>query len=166
MFGQVFKVFKALNSNEKPWQLSLGLVFGAVLGLTPLLNLHNLFLLFLALIINLNFSFLILSFGLFSGIAYLLDPVFHQVGYGLLTAGGLEPFWIQFFSCPVFIISNLNNTIVMGSLVVSLLAAAPMFFIFGALLRKYRESIHSYISRFPILKPLQFLKAYESVTGS
>jgi len=36
MIRQVLKVFKALNSNEKPWQLSLGLAFGGIIGLMPL----------------------------------------------------------------------------------------------------------------------------------
>lgn len=165
MIRQALKVFKALNSNEKPWQLSLGIVFGAIIGLTPLLNLHNLFLIFLALMINLNISIMIISIGLFSGIAYLLDPVFHQVGLSLLTAGNLEAFWISFFSCPISILSNFNNTIVMGSLVFSLLAAVPMFFIFNILLKKYREHINTLMTRFPIFGSLKILKSYESITG-
>jgi hypothetical protein len=34
MIRQVLKVFKALNSNEKPWQLSLGLAFGGCIPST------------------------------------------------------------------------------------------------------------------------------------
>jgi len=47
MIRQVLKVFKALNSNEKPWQLSLGLAFGGIIGLMPLWTPHNIVLLFL-----------------------------------------------------------------------------------------------------------------------
>ena len=36
MIRQVLKIFKALNSDEKPWQLSLGLAFGGIIGLMPL----------------------------------------------------------------------------------------------------------------------------------
>ena len=58
MIRQVLKVFKALISNEKPWQLSLGLAFGGIIGLMPLWTPHNIVLLFLAFIINLNFALL------------------------------------------------------------------------------------------------------------
>lgn len=56
MLRPIIKVLKALNSNESPWQISLGLLLGTVLALTPLLSPHNLIVLFLALIINLNIS--------------------------------------------------------------------------------------------------------------
>ena len=70
MIRQVLKVFKALNSNEKPWQLSLGLAFGGIIGLMPLWTPHNIVLLFLAFIINLNFALLLTGLFFFSGIAY------------------------------------------------------------------------------------------------
>lgn len=56
MLRPIIKVLKALNSNESPWQISLGLLLGTVLALTPLLSPHNLIVLFLALIINLNIN--------------------------------------------------------------------------------------------------------------
>lgn len=75
MIRQVLKVFKALNSNEKPWQLSLRLAFGGIIGLMPLWTPHNIVLLFLAFIINLNFALLLIGLFFFSGIAYILDPL-------------------------------------------------------------------------------------------
>ena len=59
MIRQVLKVFKALNSNEEPWQLSLGLAFGGIIGLMSLWTPHNIVLLFLAFIIHLNFALLL-----------------------------------------------------------------------------------------------------------
>ena len=46
MIRQILKIFKALNSNEKPWQLSLGLAFGGIIGLMPMWTPHNIILLF------------------------------------------------------------------------------------------------------------------------
>jgi len=46
MIRQILKIFKALNSNEKPWQLSLGLAFGGIIGLMPMWTPHNITLLF------------------------------------------------------------------------------------------------------------------------
>jgi hypothetical protein len=41
--------------------LSLGLAFGGIIGLMPLWTPHNIFLIFLAFIINLNFALLIVG---------------------------------------------------------------------------------------------------------
>lgn len=164
MLSRIIKVLKALNSNEAPWQISLGIIFGSLLGLTPLFSLHNLVVLFLALLINLNISVMLVSLAAFSVIAYALDPVFHQVGLALLTSPGLESFWTQFFSCPVFLFANLNNTIVMGSLVSTLAASVPLFFIFNVMVVKYRHTFNAFIGRFPFLKFLKVLNAYEKMT--
>lgn len=160
MLRRIIKVLKALNSNEAPWQISLGVIFGALLGLTPLFSLHNLVVLFLALLINLNISMMIVSLAAFSLIAYALDPIFHQVGLALLTSPALELFWIQFFSCPVFLFANLNNTIVMGSLISSLAIAIPLFFLLNVLVVKYRHVYNAFIGKFPVLKFLKVLDVY------
>ena len=161
MLSRIIKILKALNSNEAPWQISLGVIFGSILGLTPLFSLHNLIVLFLALIINMNISIMIVSCVCFSLIAYLLDPLFHQLGFAVLTADGLQGFWTQFFSCPVFLLANLNNTIVMGSLIVTLASAVPLFLLFNVLVVKYRHAYNAFIGKFPMLKFLKVLDLYE-----
>ena len=166
MLGQILKIFKALNSNASPWQLSLGVCLGAILGLTPFLSLHNVVVIFIALILNVNIGITIISGVLFAGVAYLLDPVFLLFGYTGLKAEELQGFWTQFFSCPVFILGNLNNTIVMGSLIVSLLLAIPLFFIFNVLVEKYRVSFSKFLEKFPFLKALKVVKIYQTLTGT
>ena len=161
MLSQIIKVLKALNSNEAPWQISLGIIFGSILGLTPLLSLHNLVILFLALVINLNISIMIVSCAIFSLIAYAIDPLFHQLGFAILTSENLAGFWTQFFSCPISLFANLNNTIVMGSLVTTLAAAAPLFFLLNLLVVKYRNVYNAFIGKFPLLKFLKVLDIYE-----
>jgi uncharacterized protein (TIGR03546 family) len=166
MLGPILKVFKALNSNARPWQLSLGVCFGAILGLTPFLSLHNIVVIFLALIINVNIGITLVSGVLFAGIAYLLDPMFHQLGYSILRAEGLQGFWTMFFSCPVFVLGNLNNTIVMGSLVVSLLLSIPLFFIFNVFVEKYRVTFSKFLEKFPVFKALKVVKVFETLMGA
>ena len=165
MIGQILKVFKALNSNAKPWQLSLGVCFGAILGLTPVLSIHNLVLLFLAFVINLNIGIMILSFVLFSGIAYILDPLFHNVGYAVLKSEALAGFWTNVFSCPIALLANLNNSIVMGSLIVSIPLTIPLFFFFNQVVVKYREKIQVALEKFPIFRSLKIVKVYQTLMG-
>jgi uncharacterized protein (TIGR03546 family) len=165
MIRQVLKVFKALNSNEKPWQLSLGLAFGGIIGLMPLSTPHNIVLLFLAFIINLNFALLLLGLFFFSGIAYILDPLFHQIGLAILTSDGMQEFWNGFFSNSLFLFDRLNNTLVMGSLVFSLISAVPLFFLLNVLIRKYREHIQGLFEKIPLFKSLKIFKAYDTLSG-
>jgi len=165
MIRQVLKIFKALNSDEKPWQLSLGLAFGGIIGLMPLWTPHNIFLLFLAFIINLNFALLLVGFFLFSGIAYILDPLFHQIGLAVLTAEGMQDFWNGFFSNSIFLFDRLNNTLVMGSLLFSLAASVPLFFILNLLIRKYRQHLQGLFDKIPILKSLKLAKIYDTLGG-
>lgn len=165
MIRQVLKVFKALNSNEKPWQLSLGLAFGGIIGLMPLWTPHNIFLLFLAFIINLNFALLLVGFFFFSGIAYILDPLFHQIGLAVLTSEGMQSFWVEFFSNPIFLINRLNNTLVMGSLIFSLAASVPLFFLVNLLIRKYRQHLQGLFEKIPLLKSLKLAKAFDTLSG-
>jgi uncharacterized protein (TIGR03546 family) len=161
MLRLIIKVLKALNSNEAPWQISLGIIFGSILGLTPFFSLHNLVILFLILVINMNVSMVIVSCGVFSLIAYALDPLFHQLGFAVLTSPSLEGMWTQFFSCPILLVANLNNTIVMGSLITTLVAAIPLFFLLNVLVVKYRDAYNAFIGKFPMLKFLKVLDIYE-----
>ncbi|MBT5471435.1 MAG: TIGR03546 family protein [Nitrospina sp.] len=165
MIRQVLKIFKALNSDEKPWQLSLGLAFGGIIGLMPLWTPHNIFLLFLAFIINLNFALLLVGFFFFSGIAYILDPLFHEIGLAVLTAEGMQDFWNGLFSNPIFLFDRLNNTLVMGSLLFSLTASVPLFFLFNLLVRKYRQHLQGLFDKIPLLKSLKLAKIYDTVSG-
>ncbi len=165
MLRQIINVFKALNSNAKPWQLSLGVSFGAIMGLTPTTSLHNIALLFLAFIININIGIMILSFILFSGIAYILDPVFHNLGYTILKSDSLAGIWEGVFSCPIALMANLNNSIVMGSLVVSVVVAVPLFFMFNRFIEKYRDKLQIYMEKFPIFKSMKVLRVYQIITG-
>ena len=104
MIRQVLKVFKALNSNEKPWQLSLGLAFGGIIGLMPLWTPHNIVLLFLAFIINLNFALLLIGLVYFSRIADIIDPLFHQIGLALLSwLIGMQNLWYMGSSAIEFV---------------------------------------------------------------
>lgn len=165
MIRQILKVIKALNSNAKPWQLSLGVSFGAIIGLTPLTSLHNLALLFLALIINMNIGVMVLSAIVFSGVAYILDPVFHSTGLAILKSGSLATLWENVFSCPIALVAQLNNSIVMGSLVISILFSIPLFFLFNLFVKKYRTVFLTYMEKFPIFKSLKILKVYQTMMG-
>ncbi len=113
----------------------------------------------------LNIGIMILSFVLFSGIAYILDPLFHNVGYAVLKSEALTGFWTNVFSCPIALLANLNNSIVLGSLIVSIPLTLPLFFFFNQVVVKYREKIQVAMEKFPIFRSLKIIKVYQTLMG-
>ena len=106
-----------------------------------------------------------LSFAVFSGIAYLLDPLFHKIGYAVLTKESLQTFWTGFFSSPLAVLSNFNNSIVMGSLIFSALLAVPLFLVCNVLVSKYRSNIQGFLDKIPFLRSMKIVKTYQAIAG-
>ncbi|NPA51840.1 MAG: TIGR03546 family protein [Aquificae bacterium] len=161
----IFKLLKALNSNQAPWQISLAFVLGMILGFLPFFNFFSFFVIVLAFVININISMFILSSGVFATIGLLLDPVFDKVGYAILTFEPLIPLWTFLYNIPYVQWTGYNNTVVMGSLAISLLLAVPIFFITNRLIIKYREKLAWIFDRIPILRGFKIFKFLETFKG-
>jgi uncharacterized protein (TIGR03546 family) len=158
MFGLeiIAKIFKILRSGGSPGQIAAGFTLGMVPGLTPPWNLHNLIILILLIILNVNLGAAIFSFIIFSGIAYIFDPWFHDLGYYLLTGiPALKEMWTTLYHMPVFGLSNFNNTVVMGSLITSLVLLIPIYFLIKKFIVLYREKLEA---RFLKLKIVQLVR--------
>lgn len=164
----LLKLFKVLNSETEPGQLSLGLCFGMVAGLTPLLSLHNLLVLFCVLVLRVNLSAFLLSLGFFSGIAWAADPLMSRIGLAALEAGPLEGLWTALYNITLFRLEHFNNSIVMGSLLLSAALFVPLLLISNALIRKYRENVLAWVSKLKIVQTLKasnFYSLYQSLSG-
>ncbi len=164
MLKLLFKLLTALNSETDPSQISLGFCFGLVLGFTPLFSMHNLLVLFLILALRVNVSAAILAWGFFTGMAYLLDPLFIQMGEYLLALPAMLDTWTMMYNSDFWRLTHFNHTLTLGSLVVSVIAFVPLFFIFKILILKYRKHLLASIrkSRFmQILKSNSLFQSYE-----
>ena len=155
MLGQISKLIKAFNSDIAPEQISLGIAFAMVAGLTPLWSLHNLLVLFLVCILRVNGAAFMAGLGLFAILAYLLDPLFHHLGLYLLRMDALSGLWVMMYNSTLWRIENFNNTIVMGSLVFSLVLFVPVYFGSIQIITRYRVHIKALIEK---MKLDRFLK--------
>jgi uncharacterized protein (TIGR03546 family) len=168
MLKLIAKFLKVLNSDADPGQLSLAFCFAMIAGLTPLLSLHNILVLFLVCILRANLAAFLLGFLAFTGVAYLLDPLFNQLGIVLLTAGALKPLWTSLYNLTLFRLENFNNSIVMGSLVFSLILFGPMYFLFNLLIAKYREHLLRWVEKTRLMKffmASKLYRVYNTVAG-
>lgn len=168
MVRTVAKLLRVLNSETEPGQISLGFCFALVAGLTPLWSLHNLVVLLLVLILRVNLSAFLLGLLFFSGLAYLLDPLFHRLGLALLTAGSLEGLWTSLYNTTLWRLERFNNSIVMGSLVFSLVVFVPFYLFSNMLIRRYRAHVLSWVQKTRLMQMFRASKlynAYQTISG-
>jgi uncharacterized protein (TIGR03546 family) len=143
MWEPFIKLFKLINSEQEPHQVSLGLSFGMIAGFTPTFSMHNLVVLFLLLMIRANISAFIAGYVLFSLLAFALDPAFHSLGNTILHMPSLQPTFTEMYNNTFWRLTNFNNTVLMGSLVVSVVAFVPAFLLGNFLIRNYRSRIQA-----------------------
>jgi uncharacterized protein (TIGR03545 family)/uncharacterized protein (TIGR03546 family) len=141
MFNFIRKLFKALNSSGKSWQLSAAIVLAMFTGFLPTNTLILLDILFIALVLNVNFGLFLLFSVIFSGVGYLFDPLFESIGYAVLTNESLNGFFTSLYNSAIFRWSSFNYTLVTGSLIVSSVLALPMLLMLNRLVRIYRVQI-------------------------
>lgn len=161
MIELIAKTLKVLNSETDPGQISLAFCLAMVMALTPLFSVHNLLVLLAALVLRVNLSTFSVVWIVLSAVAYALDPLFHKIGLAVLTAEGLKSMWTGLYNTAWFRPAHLNNTIVMGSLLVSLAAFIPIFIIIKALVRKYREHLLAWVHNTRVMKFFKASKLYE-----
>ncbi|HZN98632.1 MAG TPA: TIGR03546 family protein [Gemmatimonadales bacterium] len=150
MFGLlklIQSIIKTLHSAGTPGQVAAGMALGSALGLTPLMNVHNLVIISLLVLLNVSFGGGMLGWMLFVPVGFLLDPVFDKIGLSLLTAPSLTPLWTDWTNTPLLPYTNFNYTIVLGSFVGWLVLAVPIFFAARYGVARYRATIGERVQR-------------------
>lgn len=156
----VAKLMKALASEATPPQIAGGIILGMIIGLTPVSSLHNLFIIVLILVLRVNIGMALLSFTVFSGVAFLADPVFHQFGRWLLELNGMQQIWTNMYNNEWWALTEFYNTVVMGSFMSSLILCIPMFYLSKYGVLKYREYIHAKVQKWKIVQAFKGTKLY------
>jgi len=160
MLKLIAKLLKVLNSDTEPGQISLGFCFAMIVGLTPVMTLHNILVIFLVCLLRVNLSAFLLGFLAFTGVAYLLDNLFSQLGLLLLTADPLAALWTALYNITLFRLENFNNSIVMGSLMFSVALFVPMYLLFNLIIIKYRYHLLGWVEKSRLMKFFMASKFY------
>ncbi|WP_229860133.1 TIGR03546 family protein [Candidatus Sulfurimonas baltica] len=152
MYKTIKKLFKALNSSGKSWQISGAIVLAMFSGFLPSSTLILLFILFISLVLNINFSLFLVFTLIFSGVGYLFDPLFESIGYSILTSEGLNSIFTDMYNSTIWKWSAFNYTLVTGALVVSLILVVPMMMILNKLITLYRVQIGQKLNEWKFTK--------------
>jgi uncharacterized protein (TIGR03546 family) len=153
-------LFGALHSEGTPGQLAAGIALGSILGLTPLMNLHNAIVFAALVLLNVSFAGGMLGWALFVPVGFLLDPLFDWIGHGLLLAPSLRGLWSSLYNMPVVPLTNFNNTVVLGSLVFAILFTIPVFVAARYGVVRYRATVGARVRQSKFYKALTASKAY------
>jgi len=153
-------IIKTLHSEGTPGQVALGIALGSVLGLSPLVNVHNLIVFSLIVLLNVSFGGGMLGCALFVPVGFVLDPVFDRIGAGLLQAPSLRPLWTSWYNTPLMPYTNFNNTVVLGSVVAWLVLAIPIFFAARWGVARYRATIGERVRQSKFYKAVTASKVY------
>lgn len=153
-------IIKTLHSEGTPGQVALGMALGSVLGLTPLMNIHNLLVFSLIVILNVSFGGAMLGWALFVPLGFILDPVFHRIGLALLEAPSLRGTWTAWFNTPLVPYTNFNNTVVLGSVVGWLVLTVPIFFAARYGVARYRATIGERVRQSRLYKAITASQVY------
>lgn len=158
LLKQIFAFFKLLNSDTGTNQLAAGLSLGLVLGFSPFLSLQTAVALVILFFFRVQIGAAFLSAFFFKFTAFLLDPLCDRIGRAVLENESLRPLFVSLYNAPLVPMTRFNNSIVMGSGIIGFALAIPAFFIFHALIRKYRQTV---VARFQSSK---LWKAWSATT--
>lgn len=166
MLGQILKLLKLLNADVNPLQIAAGISAGMMLGFTPLWSLHNIITLFVVCVFRINISAVLLSFAVFSGLAYLLDPLFIHIGETILMNPTMQSTWTAFYQLDVWRLAHFNHTLLMGSLTVSLVLLMPCIFISRLIIIQYRERFLAWVKKSRLVQALKASKWVNALSNT
>lgn len=138
---QIFQFLKMLNSDTGTNQLATGIAMGFILGMTPALSLQSLLVFICIFMFRIQLGAALLSSFFFAFAAYLLDPTFDRLGSFILQLPSLKPTLTWLYNMPIIPFTRFNNSVVMGSGVLSILLAPFVFLVSKILIAKYRQAI-------------------------
>ena len=150
----------ALHSEGTPGQLAAGIALGSIIGLTPLINIHNAIIFAAIVLLNVSFAGGMLGWALFVPFGFLLDPLFDWIGHSLLLAPSLRGLWTSLYNMPIAPLTNFNNTVVLGSLVFALLFFVPLFLATRWAVARYRMTVGARVRQSKFYRALTASKVY------
>jgi uncharacterized protein (TIGR03546 family) len=137
------------------------MAMGACLGLTPLVNLHNLLVVAAILFFRVSVPGAMLGWFVSTPVGFLLDPAFDALGRALLIGrADLEPIWGAAYNAPLVALANPTNTIVLGSFVGWVILALPIFFLARLGVATYRRTIYERYKDHEFFRALRASKLY------
>jgi uncharacterized protein (TIGR03546 family) len=151
----VRQLAQILIANESPRQVAAGFTLGMMIGLLPKGNLVVLFLTILLCALRVNRTAGLLAAAVFSLIGLGLDSTAHQLGSLVLVWETARPLHVWLYELPLGPWTGLNNTVVVGQLLIGLYLAYPAYWLTHRLTSILQPRLNKWLSRYRIVRWLQ-----------
>lgn len=161
LLKQIFSFLKLLNSDTGTNQIASGIACGLILGFAPALSLQTLLVIALLFFFRIQIGAATIFAFFFSLVAWILDPVSHQIGTAVLEMESLKPLFTEMYNMPIIPLTRFYNSIVMGSAVLSILLSPFVFLASRILIQKYRELILARLQQTKLWKIVKATALYK-----
>lgn len=151
----VRQLAQALTGNESPRQIAWGFVLGMTVGLLPKGNLLVILFAVLLCALRVNKSAGMLSAGVFSLVGFVFDGLAHQLGSILLLWEPARPMHIWLYELPLGPWLGLNNTVVLGQLILSLYFAYPVYYFVYKFAARWQPRLSKWLMRYRAIRWLR-----------
>jgi uncharacterized protein (TIGR03546 family) len=161
LLKQIFQFLKLLNSDTGTLQIAAGISAGFVLGMTPAFSLQTALIFICIFLFRIQIGAAFVAAFFFNFVAYLLDPAFDSIGFWVLNLPSLQSLFTSLYNMPIVPFTRFNNTIVMGSGVLSILLSPIIFFLSLYIVKQYRVQIYERFKQTKFWKLVQATALYK-----
>lgn len=158
---------KILREGQTPAQVAGGFALGSILGLSPMLTLQGAMVWLVILVLNVNLSAALVAVTAFSLVAFLLDPIFHWLGFQVLAnVDALQRLWTSLYNAPIAPLTRFNNTVVMGSFLSAIILFLPIYIGMKKFVVSYRATVGARVEKmkiYQVLKRSTLVQWYEKL---
>ncbi len=137
----------ALGANDSPHQVAWGFTLGMIAGLVPKGNLLAIVLMVLLCALQVNKSAGVLAMAMFTVAGHWLDGFAHALGAIALAWQPVRPLHTWLYELPLGPWLGLNNTVVLGQLLLGFYFAYPVYCLTRMTITKIRPRVALWLGR-------------------
>lgn len=149
------QVAQALTANDSARQIAWGFVLGMMIGLLPKGNLLLVALTMLLCALRVNKSAGMLAAGIFSLVGFAFDGLAHHLGSIVLLWEPTRPLHIWLYELPLGPWLGINNTVVVGQLLLGLYFAFPTYYFVFRFASRIQPRLSQWLLRYRAIRWLR-----------
>ena len=154
IFGPLRSAVSLFTGGGSPRAIAFGCALGMMIGLLPKGNLTVAAISVVVLATHTNLAAAVLSGALFAWAAQWTDPLAHRIGSAILTQPSWQKDFARLYDLPIVPWTALNNTVVLGSLVLAIVLFYPVYHLTWQAFHRHQAKIARKLEDYHIDKVL------------
>lgn len=142
MYDYIESFFTALNENVHPGDIAHAIALAFLLAFIPNNNLLWMLIFFITVFVRIHKGSFFLVLILLSFVVPFADVLIEQIGYVVLSLSFMEGIYTFLYQTPFIGLTNFNNTMVTGGLILGLITYIPVYLGVRAFIPYYRKDLY------------------------